>query len=127
MLTFEIDVGSGYCAMNDILSLEKQFAVRHFAVISNVRNERVRLVVFDWSITVMNSKPILCLRTLPRRFTYRVPTFQSTLSYFGALPSNRSDTATIVNDARCTNQYITPHSHHSNNTKQHAYFNTHQW
>ena len=32
-----------------------------------------------------------------------------------------------VNETSCTDQYTTPHPHHSNNTKQHLYINTHQW
>ena len=35
--------------------------------------------------------------------------------------------ANIVDETSCTNQYTTPHPHHSNNTKQHIYPNAHQW
>ena len=32
-----------------------------------------------------------------------------------------------VKESTCTDQYTTPHPHHSNNTKQHFYPITHQW
>ena len=52
MLMFQIDVGSGYCAMNGILSLESSL-LSDILMSFQCRIERVTLVVFIGSITVM--------------------------------------------------------------------------
>ena len=104
----------------------KQFAVRHIAVIFNVR-----MNVWRWSFLIgqlqlwIENQLCACVHfPIGSHIVSRLSSLHCRISE----PCHRTfETATIVNEASCTNQYITPHPHHSNNTKQHAYFNTHQW
>ena len=69
---------------------------------------------------------IVIVCTLPYRITHRLP--PSSLHCCIMDPCHQIfEHATIVNEASYTNQYTTPHDHHSNITKQHIYLNTHQW
>ena len=81
------------------------------------------LVVFDWSITLMNQK-INCVpvRTPPLIHIW-CPDFPVyTVLFWSPAIEHWKLQPLLMKPAALTNI-----SHHSNNTKQHAYFNTHQW
>ena len=122
MLMFQIDVGNGYCAINGILSSES-------SLLSDILPS---FLMWEWTCDVgrfwlVSHGDELCACVHSPIGSHIVARLSS-LHCRILEPCHRTfETATIVNEASCTNQYITPHPHHSNNTKQHAYFNTHQW
>ena len=64
--------------------------------------------------------------TLPYNFIYR---FSLSSLHCGILDlcHQTFDHAVSVNEASCTNQHTTLPPHDMNETKEHIYFNTHQW